>query len=327
MKIAEKQIEEIGHELPEIGDFSDMVTLFQNSLNQIIPIDWMAVATSFAYGERINVTSNPHLPFNWDELYQQIAPIDNYAKYVVSLPPGNPVIYEEFRDPSSEIERYCCEFAKHYTDTVHMMVMACVKDEEGLAIMGLYRTDVRREFQHEEKKMLIGIAPLICSSIKMMMLKKRLELKHTAYESLFANSDLRPVLLDQRLRIIDFPLNTLGFLREMFHDPSLEGLPVPIQKSISAHIAPKEVVPPCSGPWQFRVSAVRGDIVCRAYVLANDKKHPVLILKFDPHGATEDFSCLAGAGITPRKLKRCRICPWDIRTDKSPPRWKLPPME
>ena len=305
----EKATLELSRSLDDISDYRELWQVYQQTISKIFPIDWLGIYSTPVKGEIYNVTSNPHLPFNWDELYQEIAPYDIYRERTLSLPLGQALIYEEIRDPHSEIERYCLDYVKRHTDTVHMMAMPTVRDDGGLSGLGLYRSDQRHGFTLDEKQMFMNLGPLFRYAAKKMMLLQRWDLKRVAFDKLFEAEAIRPVFLDRHLGIIDLPLPTLTFLRRMFDDPLLESLPQPILAWISGNIAPHGEIAPHTGPWRTRVQAVRGSILCHAYVLTTKKKHPVLIVRFEPHGNTETFSELAVLGLTEREIEALSYLP------------------
>lgn len=209
--IEEKAALDLSHSLINTSDYQELWQIYQTTINKFIPIDWLGLYTAPTGGEAFNVTSHPNLPFNWDELYQQIAPLDDYREHILTLPPGQPLIFEEMRDPKNETQRFCLEFAERYTDTVHMMGMATFKDEDGLSLLGLYRTDKRHAFTQEEKRLLMNLGPILSCTCKQLLLHQQWNLKRAAYEKLFESEDIRPAFLDHRLRIIDLPSPTQTF--------------------------------------------------------------------------------------------------------------------
>jgi DNA-binding CsgD family transcriptional regulator len=249
------------------------------------------------------------LPFNWDQLYQEISPYDNFRERAMLLPVGHALIYEEMRDPNSETERFCVEYVKRYTDTVHMMAMPVVKDPETLSVVGYYRSEPRHGFTQQDKQLITGVGPLISTAVKTMLLHQKWELRRVAYEQVMEDNGCRPIFMDRHLNLIDLPLTTLGFLREMFAEPALQGLPTPLSACIARHITYQGALSENTGPWCFRIKANRGDVVCHAYVLMTSEKQPVLVLKVEPHGCGEDFSDLARIGLTTREIETLSYLP------------------
>lgn len=78
---------------------------------------------------------------------------------------------------------------------------------------------------------------------------------------------------------------------------------------LSEQIAPHGEVALNTGPWRFRVKAPRGDILCYAYSLATEKQRPIVILRFEQHGCTEDFSNLTALGLTKREIETLSYLP------------------
>jgi DNA-binding CsgD family transcriptional regulator len=305
----EKAFLTLSRTLSEVDDFGTLPVILQETIDTFVHVDWIGLYTSSPLGPVYNVTTNPHLPFNWDQLYQEISPYDNFRDRTISLPVGQALIYEEMRDPNSEIERYCTDYVKRYTDVVHMMGMPVVKDPEGIAIMGYYRSEPRLGFTQQDKHLIMGVGPLIATAVKTMLLHQKWELRRVAYDQVLEDTGCRPIFMDQHLNIIDLPLATLGFLREMFDDTSMQGLPSPLSAYIARHIAPQGALSENTGPWCFRIKASRGDVVCHAYVLMTSEKQPLLVLKVEPHGCGEDFSELARIGLTAREIETLSYLP------------------
>jgi hypothetical protein len=307
--IREKSTLELSHLLTDINDYRDLWQIFQTTFIKIIPIDWIGIYAAPCQGEDFNVTSNPHLSFNWDELYQQIAPYDTYRERIINLPAGQPLIQEEIHNSDNETERLCLEYVVRHTDTIHMMAMTTVKDDTGVSLLGLYRCDKKHRFIQEEKQLFTNLGPLLGYAAKQMMLHQQHDFKRVAYDKLFEVGKIRPVFLDRRLRIIDLPLYTLNFLRHMFKQPLLEALPSEISTFISFHFAPNGRLEPNNGPWRFRIKASRGDLVCHAHMLIAENKVPVLILRLEKHGRTENFSIFAKVGLTARRIETLSYLP------------------
>ncbi|WP_157067317.1 hypothetical protein [Desulfosarcina cetonica] len=59
---------ELSHTLTDISDYKELWQVFQTTIAKLFPIDWLGIYSAPSQGEAFNVTSNPHLPFNWDEL-------------------------------------------------------------------------------------------------------------------------------------------------------------------------------------------------------------------------------------------------------------------
>lgn len=283
--------------------------ILQEAIDRFVPIDWIGLYTSSTQGDAYNATTNPHLPFNWDQLYQEISPYDNFRERVMSLRIGQALIYEEMRDPTNETEQFCIEYVKRYTNTAHLMAMPVIKDSEVFSGVGFYRSDSRHCFMHQDKQLMIGIGPLLATAVKTMLLHQKWELRRVAYDQVLEDTGCRPIFMDRYLNLIDLPLTTLGFLRKMFADPALQGLPAPLSACIARHIAPQGALSENTGPWRFRIKATRSDVVCHAYVLMTSEKQPVLVLKVEPHGCGEDFSELARIGLTAREIETLSYLP------------------
>lgn len=299
----EEAILELSHSLADISDYKDLWQAYQFTITKFFHIDWLGIFTTPRNGEVFNITSNPHLPFNWDELYQKVAPYDVFCKTLVNMPIGKALIYEEIHDPSNEITRSCLDYVAHHTNTVHMMGMTTNRDEDGLSVLGLYRSDKPYGFTSDEKHLFMHLSPLLHYASKQMLLHQQWDLQRVAYDKLFESDKILPILMDCRLKVIDFPLATLTFLRRMFDDPRLEYLPPPINDWIMRYIAPSGKINPNTGPWRRHIKAPSGFILCQAYILTTEKKQSVLLLRFDPHHNTEDFSVLASLGLTKREIE------------------------
>jgi DNA-binding CsgD family transcriptional regulator len=307
--ISEKAVLDLSAALSDLTDYNDLPDCLQETMGRYIRFDWLGLFSAAAHGELFNVTSNPHLPFNWDELYQQVAPYDTYRECLLASPTGQPLIHAEMRNPDDETENYCLDFIKKHTDTVHMLAMSTVNDADGLSLLGLYRTEQRDGYTQEDKQLYRHLGPLLRNASKQLMLYQKWDLKRVAYDRLFQTADIRPVILSRNLRVIDLPLNTLTFLRQMFDDPLLEKLPARITAWLTRHVVTNGQLQLNTGPWRFRVKAVRGNLVCQAYVVANGKRQPMLILKLEKHGHSDDFSPLAALGVTAREIEALSYLP------------------
>jgi DNA-binding CsgD family transcriptional regulator len=236
-------------------------------------------------------------------------PYDHFRDRTLAGPVCHPIIHSEIYNPRNEVERYCYKFAKKHTDTVHLLGMSTVNDSDGITLLGLYRTDEKFGFSQKDKTLYQQVGPLLRSTSKQLMLYQQWDLKRQTYDKLFETADIRPVFMDNRLRLVDLPLPTLSFLRSMFNQPLMEGLPSRILNTIEQLIAPEGEIVLGTGPWSFRVKAVRGDIICHAHVMATENKQPVLIIRFEQHGASDDFSQLSSIGLTKREIETISYLP------------------
>lgn len=71
--------------LSELNDFKEFPVNFQAILQKFLPFDWCAMY-SWEKDTNISINTNTRLPFNWEELYEVIAPYDTFAQRVFSRP-------------------------------------------------------------------------------------------------------------------------------------------------------------------------------------------------------------------------------------------------
>lgn len=107
----------------DFNNFKDFPAGLDGVLQKYLPLDWLSMH-QVSEDSGVSINTSPSLPCNWEELYQEIAPLDHFCAASLRLAPGDALVYSELHDPSDEIENYCHEFAKKYTDTADFMTMA-----------------------------------------------------------------------------------------------------------------------------------------------------------------------------------------------------------
>jgi hypothetical protein len=138
----EKALLTLSRKLRELNDFGALPTILHETIDRFVPIDWLGLYTSSSQGTAYSATTNPHLPFNWDQLYQEISSYDNFRERAMSLRVGQALIYEEMRDPHNEKERH--------TNTSHLMTTPFIKDSEVFAGVGFFRIELQQGFAQKD---------------------------------------------------------------------------------------------------------------------------------------------------------------------------------
>lgn len=304
----EKALLELSGAFAEIDDYNNLPLIYQNILKKYLHFDWLGIFTwghAFSWGEAggaVNISTNPHLPFNWNEIYQEIAAVDSYAEKVMSLPPGQAVILEELR-PFSDTDRYVFEFCKKHSDTVHYMGMPTENGPDGRSAIGIYRTDSQKPYTEEEKQFFMTLAPFLRSSIKMMLLHQKWEMMRVSHEKIFEAEEIQPLIMDLHLNIINYPLNTRKFLRDAMSTPHSDELPEFVRTWVLETIIPQYRMSNLLGPWQIDKKSPAGDISCRAHLFSHPYHQPILVIRFRQHETAVDFQILSHGGITQREIE------------------------
>ncbi len=177
-------------------------------------------------------TTNKSLPFNWEELYQTIAPYDNYRETIFELAPGTALLYNEFRDPFNEIDNFCLEYTKKHTDTVDYLTMPAIQTSQKRVHFGFYNTDEKNLFTPVDKAFIEQLSPILISASNIMTLYEQFDFQKVTFDNLIKAQNCKYIILDSDLKTIDFPIKTLNFFNEVFADKNLNDLP----KQISSYI-------------------------------------------------------------------------------------------
>ncbi|WP_169829522.1 LuxR C-terminal-related transcriptional regulator [Desulfatibacillum aliphaticivorans] len=292
----------------EINDYGDLHNVVEYTLKRYFHIDWVAVYSAIN-DTLASAATNEALPFNWGELYREIEAIDKFSHYVLTVPIGYPAVYEEVSHLFDEEMEYCLEFADKHCQTRQFMVAPLYYENGNLVSMGMYRTDKNKPFLKEERELIQALSPLLVNAANSIRMYQEYGLKRVALDRLTQSENLHFAVLDGKLGLVELPLSTLSFLRDVYADPFIERIPSPIEYWIKKTIAPAGRLLPNTGPWNLAQSLPGGDLHSYAYVVQDDRKRPMLLIKFELHGATEDFSILQSAGFTPRETETLSYLP------------------
>lgn len=309
----EKAIIELNAAFADMDDYCQLPIIYQDILTEFLHVDWLAfycgpILPWIEPGSPVSVASTCHLPDDWNARYNEIVKDDCFAMKIFDMPIGQPLLYEDLR-PFDEKERMIFEFVRKYSGTNHYMVMPTGKGTEGYSTFGLYRTDPQNGFSEDDRQFFMKLGPTLRSSIKMLMLYKNWDLMRVSYEKIFETEKIRPIIMDLNRNIISYPLNTLNFLREALKEPLLEDLPEFIKKWIQNEILPEYRLLKLRGPWQTTTKAASGNITCRAYQFQYEFKKPILVITFNPHETSVDFTALSKAGISKREIEALSYLP------------------
>lgn len=291
---------ELNSSLADVSDYRDLHTVLETVLKNYFHIDWLAVYSAIN-GKIDNAVTGDALPFNWGVLYKEIEDYDNLRRHVLSMTPGDVVIHDEVCSHDNEIDRFCMDYAARHTDARQYMCMPLIMNAGSAITLGIYRTEKRDFFLTEDKELLRRLSPLLISCANSLLLYHEFGSKRTAFEQLVKAENLKYAILDELLFFIELPEATLHFLRRAYNRPNLQGLPPSIHNWIHTIIAPEGRLKRNTGPWTLKQELSSGRLDCRAHVVLDDRKTPVLLLKFDMHGETVDFGILQKAGFTLRE--------------------------
>lgn len=304
-----KAIIELTSSIADLNDYSEFPLVLESVLNRYFHIDWTSLFYSSGKSDHTNITTNPFLPFNWDELWYEIAEYDNLKQYTLTLNPGDVCIHDEIRNPYNEEENYCLEFTKKHTDTVQFMTLPTINESGSFFAFGFYRTEENKPFLNNDKNFIKQISPLIIYASRNMMLFHKYDLKVVALNKLIESEQLKPVVFNKDLFPIELPKTTMTFLRKMFGAPYLNSLPQQIMDWINNTVAPTGKLQPYTGPWKLTLHLPKSDLNCYAYAIYSRSKKLVLLIKFEEHGQTEDFSILKNFGVTKREIEVLEYLP------------------
>jgi hypothetical protein len=76
----EKAFLDFNRSIAGITDFADLPLVLEDTIKHLMPIDRLGFYTASHQCATSNITNNPHLTFNWDELCQEIAPYGTYRE-------------------------------------------------------------------------------------------------------------------------------------------------------------------------------------------------------------------------------------------------------
>jgi DNA-binding CsgD family transcriptional regulator len=204
----------------------DLQTMADNLFTAIRPFvacDWIGLFNIYLHDSRINVTTNSRLPFNWDECYGHIAAIDPANRRTLATAPGHCLHFPQIYNPSEDCDRYVLDYIKHTSDTAMGMILP-VATEAGAHRMalGFFREQANDVFAAESERLASAMQPMIAAYSRTLLERSCADLR----AALTAGDLVTPyVLLDERWAIVDFPPRTLGFLRNIYRDDELMGLP------------------------------------------------------------------------------------------------------
>lgn len=304
-----KAIIEISHELHNLNDFKELPQSLEKTLSKYLPIDWMGLYRISSDDTNVHITTNPHLPFDWNQRYQEIAPYDNFAASMFAMQEGDAIIYHHFPDKMSEKSLYAYEFAKATTNTEQFMGITGLKDTDRILAYGFYRSDKNEPFIDADKDFLLHLSPLIVSVSKNMELYRAYDYKRTVIDNLLADESVTPAVFDENLVPVEIGAQTLRMIGRAFGKKNLAKIPKQIEEWIHQTIAPKGRLFQNTGPFSLKLDLPGGHLCCYAYILKTKQNKLVLLIRFRLHETTEDFSILKQKGLTPREITALEYLP------------------
>jgi len=293
----------------EINDYREFPIIIESIIKQLFPIDWMGVGIFCESKEDYNVVTNPALPFDWHKNYIEIYEIDRIRKVTHSLPVGGSYIYHQAPNPNSDTEKQLLEIIKKHTDTSQFLTMHCAKTDAFDSSMGIYRTDDKFGFTRDDKEILDYLSPVIVSITHTMILHSELDFKRAALDNLFNIHPTLSIIFNDRLALVEIPLETEKFLNRHLSGGSRHAIPAPIRKWIKTVIAPEGYLQPNTGPWEMALSLPDMELVCKAYAIVTEMNQLALLVRLFPHHRSMEFDPLAAEGLTPKEIEAISYLP------------------
>ena len=283
-----------------LKDYNEFPQVVEEILGKYLCVDWVGFYTASVYGTATSVTTNPHLPFDWNEKYMEIAHLDPFRKRGMLTRTGDVIISSEDRNPDDEIETYCYDFARRYADTAHVMSLTAIRNNQMVAAINLNRHEMRKTFTGEEKYFYQAVAPVLGLASKHILICQQHAMRRVAYEKLIGENRFA-VIMNEHLIVLDFLPETRRLLRDYFGPMACNPLPDPLMRWIETDIAPSWKPGQLAGPWNQRFPGIKGTLACTAFAVKGPSDRPMVLISFQPHGETEDFSLLERAGLTHRE--------------------------
>lgn len=300
-----KAILEVSEVVTVANDLQGLVELLHDILARYLNFDWLALFTILKYETRINVTTRLDIGFNWDELYQDIAPFDELGRAAVSGQPGQFLFSQVVFNPRRDHDVFVMDYIRHKCDTCHCMVMPLRVDAANIFTLGLYRSQ-GQPFGQAEQTFMQHILPLIYSKFKTMALLREIDLRTAICE--LSEPQSCSMLLDERFKVADLPDNTRRML-ERFYGGPVGDLPPAIATWLRSCVACQGRLVMLGGPWKLQQVSPVGRLECQACILPAGGSKRLLLLQFALHGRKDDFSALARIGLSRRELEVLSFLP------------------
>ncbi len=300
---------EISSVLDDTSDLCSLPSALEHTIKKYCHIDWMAVFNWSTLNQQTNITTNPHLPFNWDELYQEVAPYDVFRQRGESESEGRVLIYHEFADLTREEERFSMEFIKKHTDTTQFLGFKGFSSASATTAYGFYRCDETHRFGMEDRAFFEGVNPVLISYAKTIELYQKYNYQRTVLEYLLADEVIRPLVFSETLHPLEITTETLAALADAYGVAHLTSLPSDIARWINGTIAPEGRIFPNTGPFYLRLNLPKGVLTCRAYIIRTPERRCLLLIKFKLHEVRVSFSILKERGLTPREIAALEYLP------------------
>jgi len=294
--------------LQDTREFQALPEALEEAVNQHCPIDWIAIFDLSRRNQSMTITTNPHLPFNWDELYSEIEPYDSFKKHFVELSEGRVLLYDEVANLSCEEEMFGLQLTKKYTNTSQFLDIMGLKTPDSMMGYGFYRSDENHPFSREEKRFFEALSPAIVSFTKTMALYRDFGYKITALEQLIAHEPIRPVIFSESLRPIEIAPQTLTALAKIYGRQTMTALPREIMDWITA-VAADRPLKPNTSPRILTLQLPLGTLCCRAFIIKSARSQTVLLIKFKFQEATVSFAVLRNIGLTPKEISVLEYLP------------------
>jgi len=256
-----------------------------------------------------NITTNPNLPFDWNEKYSTVSDFDIIRENTFNIAVGKTYLHDTVNDPNSDEEDYLMETVKKYTDTSQFMVLHTAKAGNSHGLMGLYRTDAHYHFTMEEKQIVDYLSPVLVSISQMTNFYSVFDFKRAETDELRKVTNAMTIILNEYLLPIDIPRKTELFLRRHFQYGIKTVIPEPINNWIKNTIAPEGRLRPNTGPWLLKLPLAVMDLYCKAFVVVTEFKQPALLINLIPHGEPLDFAILSSLGLSKREIEALSYLP------------------
>ena len=269
-----KAIIELNSHFKDLNDFKEFPIILEAVLKKYIPIDWLAMY-QISHNMIQTVTTNKSLPFNWDKLYPEIEPYDLFKEESFKLSPGYALLGKKIYNTSIETDSFVLEYVKKHTDTLDFMTMTTIKTSQDHIIFGCYGTDEKRSFSQEDKFFLEQLSPIMISASNIMLLYKQFDFQRVTFDNLIKAQNCEYIILDNNLRTIDFPIETMDFLQEVFNDRNLNCLPKQINNWINKTLSGIRFRTILEEPITSKLTLKHGTLIIYAYQI---KKY--ILMKF-----------------------------------------------
>lgn len=290
-------------------DFNEFPIVLELVIKNLIPIDWLLFGLISKTGNIMSITTNPCLPFDWNEKYAEIDDIDHIKTETLKLPVGGTFRYNPDLNHCDDQMEYVLEYVKKHTDTTKFLTLHTGKTDHCDSAIGFYRTGNDFRFTRDDQQILDYLSPVLVSISNTMMFYSEFDYKRVAIDALRNDSGNMSIVLDEFLRVIDLPLHVETFLSKYFQNAGRGSLPIPISGWIRSEIAPSGRLGASLGSWRLRIKLPDIEILCQARTVVTEMNRTALLIRIIPHQRDIDFSILKTLGLTEREVETLSYLP------------------